>query len=426
METLLATLHDEMLRKLERPRFRRAMSFASAPGKIDVAIGMRRSGKTFFLLQIIGDLLGGGAPPDSLLYVNFEDDRLAPLSLGKAAALVDAFYASFPRNHERTCHLFLDEVQQVPEWPLLVRRLFDTKDVRLYLAGSSSRILSSEIAASLRGRALSTEVWPLSFSEYLEAIGAALPDGGPLPRRVLDGLRRHLLEYLRSGGFPEIVSLNPTTAVRVLQDYVNVVVLRDVVERHGLTNIGLARYMARTLVRGAAKRFTINKLHADLRSQGTRVAKNTLHAHLGHFEDAYLVFAVPLWSDSLRKVQTNPRKIYAVDPGLATAMNPSFSANFGQMFENLVYLDLRRQGYDVYYYLTKERHEVDFLARDPLGRIRLIQACFDADAPSTADRERRALEEASRELGVDGELITPESYLGDLARRPAMGYTPRT
>jgi uncharacterized protein len=307
--------------------------------------------------------------------------------------------------------LFLDEVHNVPDWHLLVRRLFDTKAVKLYLTGSSSKILSTEIATSLRGRAISTEIWPFCFEEYLHAIGESLPNGGPLPRRLADSLNLQLMDYLQTGGFPEVITLNPLHRVRILQDYVEVVILRDVVERHGLTNTWLARYVALTMVRGAGKRFTANKLYKDLQSQGLKVSKNTLHALLDHFQDAYLAFASPLWSDSLRKVQTNPRKLYAVDTGLAGAVNPDFSPNLGQMFENLLYLDLRRQGYDVYYYLTKNWREVDFYARDPLGKARLIQVCFDNSDPATAARERTALEEGEKELGIKGELITPDSYL---------------
>jgi len=105
--------------------------------------------------------------------------------------------------------LFLDEVHNVPNWHLLVRRLFDTKAVKLYLTGSSSKILSTEIATSLRGRAISTEIWPFCFEEYLHAIGETLPNGGPLPRRLADSLNLQLMDYLQTGGFPEVITLNP-------------------------------------------------------------------------------------------------------------------------------------------------------------------------------------------------------------------------
>lgn len=338
-----------------------------------------------------------------------------PLSLEKAAGLVDGFYSYYPENHDRPCHLFLDEVHNVPDWPLLVRRLLDTKDVRLTLTGSSSKMLSSEIATSLRGRSIATEVWPYSLVEWFDARGIVVPTVGSLSQRELDVLTEHLKEYLRYGGFPEILAFDPLTRVRVLQDQHDVVVLRDVVERHGITNIALARYVARTLVRSAGKLLSVHKLYKDLKSQGFKVAKSTLYAYLEHFQDAYLCFAVPLWSDSLRRMQSNPRKIYAVDPGLAAALNPDFSPNWGHLFENLVYLDLRRAGYDVHYYLTKDGREIDFYARDPLGRKRIIQVCFEDNDPQTMERETRALRGAEEELGIEGELITARSYLSGLS-----------
>lgn len=302
----------------------------------------------------------------------------------------------------------------MPDWPLLARRLLDTKEVRLTITGSSAKLLSSEIATSLRGRSIAAEVWPYSFVEWLDATETPVPDNFPMPQREIDLFSGYLRDYLKFGGFPEIPAFDPLTRVRVLQDQHDVVVLRNVVERHGITNISLAKYVARGLVRSAGKLISVNKLYNDLKSQGLKVGKATIYSYLDYFQDAYLCFVVPLWSDSLRRVQSNPRKIYTVDPGLATAMNPDFSPNWGHLFENLVFLDLRRAGYQVYYYQTQAGHEVDFYARDPLGRVRLLQVCFDDSQPDTLKREVRALRDAEEELGVEGELITVRSYLNGL------------
>ena len=409
---LVPTLMEENQARLARPLVRRAISLDAPGERIRVAIGMRRTGKTCLLVQAMQDLVARGVPESSLLFLNFEDDRLQPLALEGAARIIDEFYALAPENHDRETHLCLDEVHALPDWSRLVRRLQDTRRVRLYLTGSSARLLSREIATELRGRSLATEVWPYSFAEWLAADPAK---GGPLtkgPRgqRALDQLRPRLLAYLDEGGFPEVRGLDVPMRLRLLQDYVDVVVFRDVVERHGITNLPLARYLTRTLLRNAGRSLSLNKLFNDLHSQGRRVSKDALYEYVTYFEDAFLCFAVPLHEASERKSATAPKKVYAVDPGLVAAFRMG-TEDLGQRFENLVYLDLRRQGCDVAYYLTRSRKEVDFVVRHPDGHQELLQACWDARDPATLSREQEALAEAKAELGLPGRILTMETYL---------------
>lgn len=415
MDNLVLTLFEEQRAKLSRELVTRDLAFPSAKARIDVALGMRRVGKTSFMLESMQRLVAAGVPEGSLLFVSFDDDRLEPLDATRAAAIVDGFYAAFPENHERRCHLFLDEIQNVEGWPKLVRRLYDTKDVRLYLSGSSAKLLGKEIATELRGRALATEVWPFSFLEYLRARGIAW-NTKILGRRTLDALRKKLDEYLLTGGFPEAVAAEEPLRVRLKQDYAETVVLRDVVERHGVTNIAAARYLTRALLRGIGRSFSINKAYNDLRSQGRRLSKDTLYAYLAHLEDAYLCFAVPLYDRSPRRTENAPRKIYAVDTGIAAAFDFTTAGDLGHLFENLVFLDLKRERKRIYYYLTSERREVDFLSVDDHGRAELVQVCYDVSDPATLHREKESLAAAQQELGLSGRLVTPESYLMRLFR----------
>jgi len=241
----------------------------------------------------------------------------------------------------------------------------------------------------------------------------------PLPRppygqRTLDRFRPLLKAYLDEGGFPEVRGLDALLRLRILQDYVDVVVFRDVVERHGIANLPLARYLTRTLLRSVGRSLSITKLHNDLRSQGRQVSKDTLYEFMHHFEDAFLCFAVPLHESSPRKAETAPKKVYGVDPGLVAAFRMG-AEDLGQRFENVVYLDLRRSGCEVHYYLTASRKEVDFLVRHPDGRQELIQACWDLLDPATLQREEEALAEAKAELGLEGRILTPATYLEGLA-----------
>ena len=415
---LFNELWDEFLDLVEQSRtaVSREQQLPMIQKKIHTIIGMRRTGKTYFMLQRIHELLVEGVPLTQILYVNFEDDRLLPLSHEKLVAVIDAFYAKFPENHQQTCHLLLDEIQNVSDWALVIRRFFDKKKVKIYLGGSSSKLLSKEISTSLRGRSIATEIWPYSFTEYLSAKEVSIPPH--FSKKYYDQLLQHLKHYLMEGGFPEVFGASLPDRIRVLQEYVNVVIFRDIIERHNVRYSSVIRAMIANLLKNVGTAFSTNKLYQTLKTQGFSTSKDTLYEYLDHIEDAYLVFCVPLFSESIRQQQTNPKKTYAIDTGLARAEVMSLSDNIGHAFENLVYLDLRRQGKTVYYYLTESRYEIDFVAKAIDGSMELIQVTWETDEQSDVFlREKRALEAAQQELGIPGRIITPITYCQAVCER---------
>lgn len=418
MIDLVKTLHAEFqirLSDIGQQWITRSVNLPEEPGKATVAIGMRRSGKTFTLLQKIKTLLESQVPITRILYIDFEDDRLQPMDQKGLSELLDNFYSLFPDNHNQTCFLFLDEIHTVEDWPLVIRRYLNTKKAKIYLSGSSAKMLSKEIATSLRGRAITVEIWPYSFYEYLTAKGQKKPEKA-LSRLESDRLGNILRLFLEEGGFPEVVNKPKITATRILQDYVSVVTYRDIVERHKVENIALLNYMISFLIKNASTPYSVNKMYNTFKSQGFSIGKATVYDYLGHIEDAFLSFTVPLFSESIRQMQNNPKKIYSIDFGLANAHQLSLYANLGRLFENLVYLDLRRRGDKVYYYLTEERYEVDFLAKGLDGQARLYQVSWNMDDPETRFREERALKKAELELNIKGEFITQKTYFDWLSK----------
>jgi uncharacterized protein len=362
------------------------------PGKADAIIGMRRSGKTWLLFQDIHRLLSTTVAPGQVLYVNFEDERLPDLQAEHLQHFIDAQLRRHPVALERGLHLYMDEVQNVQGWERFVRRILDRGDTQVTLTGSSARLLSSEIGTSLRGRSLATELLPFSFAEALDYAGEAIPTVWPVAEMARVRLRRSIDNYLLMGGFPEVQGLDERLRVRVLQDYVDVVVFRDVVERHKLTNVEALRYLVRRLLSAPAGRFSVNKFYNELRSQGRTVSKDTLYAALSHLEDAYLIAVVGLDDRSEAKRAVNPRKIYPIDPGLAAAYSFSSARNTGHLLETVIYLELRRRGFSCGYGKTSEGFEVDFIARrQGLGDEVLIQVAVHLDEPTTRERELRAL-----------------------------------
>lgn len=373
-------------------------------GKAIAVIGMRRSGKTTFLWQVLSHRLNQGTARERLLYFNFEDERLEGMTIADLNVLVEEYYRLHPEGRDRDrAVFFLDEIQIIPGWETFARRLMDTERMDLFLSGSSAKLLSREVATSMRGRAMEALVHPFSFREYLRHLGRE-PEQKPqrLPKAARSALAKDLKNYLEIGGFPEALGADPRDRFELLRSYVDVALLRDVIERHEVSHPAALRWMVRHLLGNAAGSFSINKFHNDLRSQGIPVSKDTLHAYLGHLEDAFLIRTVSLATDSERQRMVNPRKVYPVDPALIPLFDRSGRANSGHALETCVLLELERRGNSVSYVRTADKFEVDFLVRPPgtspgTPKEELIQVCADLDNPSTRDREARALLEAAKE-----------------------------
>jgi predicted AAA+ superfamily ATPase len=388
----------------------RDAQFPNAPSKVKVAIGMRRAGKTYFLFQQILKMMSEPLSKTSILYINFEDDRLFPLNEQKLAKLVDAFYSLYPENHDRKCYLFFDEIQNVTNWPIVIRRLHDTKNVEIFLTGSSAKLLSKEIATSLRGRSLATEIWPYSFDEFIRAKKIAI-DRSLFDKKTRDNLLHIFHQYLSIGGFPEVNSFDPDVKQKTLQEYLDVVIYRDIIERHNVKNPTLIKHMILSMIYNVGRPFAINKFYHSVKSQGYQIGKDTLYEYAAHIEDAYLVFPVAIYDKSIRKATSNPKKLYAIDPGMIRALTLDYEGDLGRLFENIIYLELRRHGCKINYYLTSEGYEIDFLAQTPLGTKKFFQVVWDMQDSNTIEREERALKAGIKELKISGEIITLHSYL---------------
>ena len=311
--------------------------------------------------------------------------------------------------------LFLDEIQTVPGWEAFARRMLDSSGCELFLSGSSAKLLSREIATSMRGRGWEIVIHPFSFREYLRHHGHEIPgDVSRLTSRRAAMLDRQFATYLETGGFPEAQGMALRERRQLLQGYVDVLLLRDVIERHQVSNVTALRWMVRRLLGNPAGLFSVTKFEANLKSQGIAASRETLYGLLDHLEDAFLLQAVPIASDSAKRRQVNPRKVYPVDHGLSPVFDRSQKANTGHALEVAVYNELRRQGAEVAYVKTKSGFEVDFLVRGADGSSgeSLIQVCASVDDPDTLAREVRALEDAATEHPrAETLLLTLESRL---------------
>jgi predicted AAA+ superfamily ATPase len=411
MRELLTTIRDESFRDIELSRLSvpRMIQFPMTDQMIKVAIGMRRSGKTYLLYQKINQLLDDGVKKEQILFIDFEDDRLLPMNVKEMGQLCDEFFSIYPENYQNKCYFFLDEVQTIENWHQVIRRYSRNKDIELTITGSSAKLLSKEINTSLRGRSLSVEIMPYNFAEYRLAhdLPIAKP---PFGKQAYDIANKQLRDFFNRGGFPAVQKMLPHDWRDTLQSYVDTVILRDIIERHKISNIVLLKYLTKTLLINAATLFSVNKFYNDVKSQGYNVSRETIHHYIDLLEDAFLIFNVPLYSESLRAQQTTPKKVYVIDNGLINAFSLKIKDIYHKFLENQVYLDLRRQGKEIFYYHTKDGYEIDFVTIDKEGHRELIQVTWDLSDAKTFEREQRALQLAEQELGIKGRIIIGRDY----------------
>lgn len=405
-ELLAQRLADQEARPLPVPT-PRDVRLPGVPGKADAVIGMRRAGKSWLLLQRMRELLDSGVPRSRILHIDFEDEHLVTLTTGQLHLLEDEFYRRHPDSHGEKCWYFFDEVQNVPGWELFVRRLLGDRRLQIAVTGSSSKLLSTEIATALRGRSLTTELWPFSFSEALRHRGVETPAKWPPPAAARSRLQHEFDRYLQVGGFPEVQDLDAELRRRVLQSYLDVAILRDIVERHSVANAPLLRALVRRLLRSVGGRASVNSLAHDLKSQGFSFGKDAIYQLMEHVQDAFVAFLVPIHARSERRKQVNPRKVYAVDHGLVQACSLLAADEVGHHLENIVYLELRRRGEVLGYGCTESGREIDFVAATAEGETLLVQSCAQLADPATRARELAALAEAlAAHKGARGLIVT--------------------
>lgn len=409
METLIEKLIIDFQERPLPSVEAREITLPNITGKVDTIIGMRRTGKTFLLYQRMHTLLKEGFPKENILYINFDDERLAPLKLEDLHLVTDIYYRLFPEKKKTKSYFFFDEIQNIEGWERYIRRLLDTENVHITITGSSAKLLSKEIATNLRGRGISTEVFPYSFREKLLHENPNITFNRSPGSEVRAWMSNRFRSFLIQGGFPEIQSIEEIFRFKVLQEYVSIVILRDIIERHNIANIQALNAMTNYLLNNTSSLFSVNKFYNDLKTQGLRCTKNDLYVYLDHLHDAYLIYPVSVFSQSERIRRQNPRKTYCIDTGLINAFSHQPQMDFGKLLENFVFITLRRHESKIEYYRTEKNTEVDFITTSLKGEHALYQVSLNLEKSTTRDREIRALETAMQECGLKtAKIITLE------------------
>lgn len=367
-------------------------------GKIVTIPGVRRCGKTSRMEAVVNELLASGIGRERFLWVSFDDERLVRMDSTELDKIIEAYREMYPDIELSSVYMFFDEIQLIENWEYFVMRLYKHYSKNIYISGSNATMLSTELKSALRGWPEEEETLPLSFLEYCEFKGIKTDSW---LESDLAKLRNAFFDYNNEGGFPEVVLTgNPLQKTKILQNYFDTMLLKDLVEHYGLSNIEVLRYYLKRIMANLTKPTSIRGIHGDIKSRGLKVSKNDLYDWANHACDVFMFIRVSNYSKSLQKVESSQPKYYCIDNGLRDAVLLPQSDDDGKKLENTVFLQLYRQRtpvHRIFYY--QGRGECDFVVQRGVEIDRLIQVTWNLNDDSTRRREINGLVEAAEATG---------------------------
>ncbi|MDP2656605.1 MAG: ATP-binding protein [bacterium] len=382
---------------IKRPFYLEKMKDFSQTGQVVVLSGARRSGKSTLMLQYTADLIAGGLDAKNTLYINFEDSRFSgELTLALLQQIYDVYRAELAPD---TPNIFIDEIQLIPGWERFVRAIHERKEATLFVSGSNAQMLSDEFGASLTGRHLMIEVFPLDFSEFLAFHDIYLKNNLEIVSKK-GIIQKFFEEYLLFGGFPKVVLSQEKQ--EILRQYFDDVLARDIVGRYHVRNTVTLKALAQYYETNISSLMTYSSVRKFLK---TPLA--TVQRFSGYYTYAYLIFFVKKFAYSLKEQEVNPRKVYSIDTGLRNAVSGGMIPDKGKLYENCVYLELlRKHGNNVFYWSDKV--ECDFVVKESDG-MHAYQVVYAMSHASTREREFAGLASALKSFDLkEGVIVTGE------------------
>ncbi len=351
-------------------------------------IGIRRSGKTFIALN------KALSQNEKFFYINFEDtffiNNNEPEIIDKLLEFYVEIYSKEPSI------LIFDEIQNINHWERALRKYIDSKQYKIIVTGSSAKLLSSELSTSLSGRAIEKKVWPLSFKEYLRFKGI---NKSPTEKEYLSLLK----QYFTRGGFPAIVlEKDHIKQDEILSQYLNDILYKDIVSRYQIRNVPVFNKIVQYYLTNISSLHTFNKI-----KNAFLIQSETVQDYSAFCENAFLLFFVKKYDLNLKVQSRSPMKVYCIDPGLRNIK--SMSEDIGKIAENIVFIELKRLGKEIFYH--KEKHEVDFLCVEKNKPTEIIQVTYsNLENESTYEREVNGALEAMNKYKLNRSLILTKNY----------------
>ena len=367
-------------------------------GKIITITGPRRAGKTYLMYQLMDRLMQSGKSKRNIIYINFEDERLMDINPDD---ILSAYIALYPEQSCTDLYFFFDEIQGLNNWEKFIRRLYDQTSRNIFITGSNSSIYTENLSSSLRGRSINYCVNALSFREFLSFNDIDPEKRTTANKRKMDGM---LNKYLKWGGFPEIVLAEEEIRIKILQEYFNVMIFRDILENYLSVNHHAVKYFLKRIINSFSKEFSVNKIYNELKSANIRISKDTLYELLDIAIAVYFCKPLQQWKKG-RHTINELRKIYLSDVGYAKAVLMNYNEMQGRVIENVVFNHIK--GEDVFY--LRNGYEVDFLINDRNG-IHAIEVTKSL-SPSNIKRETNMLSKLLKNNEIkDASLIVKDAF----------------
>ena len=373
--------------------------------QIIVITGARRSGKSYLMRGFAKKLISEGISKNNILFINFEDPRFHKLDTELLQKIYETYLESL--NPKGSIYIFLDEIQEIPEWEKWVRTMHELKKANLIISGSNARLLSRELSTLITGRHVDITVFPLSFKEFLSFNNLEVNNDLDLVNKKID-IKRLLSEYFEYGSFPGVVLAGAKK--QILLAYFDDLLNKDLIRRYKIRKTGKIKELAIYYLSNISTPSTYNSLKKQL-----LLTTDTIEKFSGYIESIYLIFFVKRFSFKLKEQEKSPRKTYAIDTGLSNQVGFRFSLNTGRIAENLVFLELlRKKSLDPkmkLFYFKNERHqEVDFVIKESLKVKSAVQVCWNIEDLKTKKREINSLIAGLEDLNLKEGLVITEDY----------------
>ena len=377
--------------------------------------GVRRCGKSTLMEIAINRLLANGVRKENILWIGFDDERIKYMTAEELDLVLQAYREMYPATELKDVWMFFDELPLVKDWEYFVLRLFKGSCKHIFICGSNASTLSVEMKSALRGWPHEIEVWPLSFREYLRFKSV---DADSHLEQDKARVQVAFNEYNRLGGMPE-PTLMPVLSekYRKLQDYFDVMLLRDLVEHWQISKPQTVRYFLKRVMTTIASRLSVNAIYREIKASGRKVTKDDLYDWLAWAQSIYLVRKLDVYSRSVKSEISLPGKYYVIDNGLRSAVIPLQSDDDGKQLENTVYLELlRRKAHNEELSFFSESGECDFVVSEGDEVKRLIQVTWDMSDAETRKREFSGLLEAAKVTGCRDLTIVTRDEEGEEIR----------
>ncbi|MBX2966872.1 MAG: ATP-binding protein [Cyclobacteriaceae bacterium] len=361
---------------ISRPAYTQQLRLFIDKPQVKILTGIRRSGKSTVLRLLREELLSGGVKQEQVVLINLES--FIHSELNTVPRLYE--YVSSQIQKGKKYYLLLDEIQEVDAWEKAVNAFLVDFDVDIYLTGSNSHLLSSELATYLAGRYVEIPVYTLSFTEFLEFRKHYFPG-------EFQSSKDAFLRYLRSGGFPVIHTANyyDDAAYKVVYDIYSSVILRDTVQRYKIRDVELLERVVKYAFDNIGNTFSGKNVADYFKSQQRKIDVNTVYNYLNALEGAFILYRVPRYDMKGREVLKTQEKFYISDVSLLYATMGFRDRMIAGILENIVFLELKRRGYKVYVGKSDNK-EIDFIAEKQNEKI-YVQVAYKLDSEQTVERE---------------------------------------